>query len=77
MGGRCMNGAELGKLLIMLGAGAILLGLVIMALSKVISLGHLPGDIFIKGEHGSFYFPIVSCIVLSVVLSVILNLFHR
>lgn len=72
-----MNGAELGKLLIMLGAGAILLGLVIMALSKVISLGHLPGDIFIKSEHGSFYFPIVSCIVLSVVLSVILNLFHR
>ena len=53
------------------------LGLVIVALSKFISLGHLPGDIFIKGEHGSFYFPIVSCIVLSVVLSVILNLFHR
>mgnify|MGYP002546057391 FL=1 len=72
-----MNGTELGKLLIVLGLGAILLGLVIMALSKFISLGHLPGDIFIKGEHGSFYFPIVSCIVLSVVLSVILNLFHR
>lgn len=72
-----MNGIELGKLLIVLGLGAILLGLVIMALSKFISLGHLPGDIFIKGEHGSFYFPIVSCIVLSVVLSVILNLFHR
>lgn len=72
-----MNGTELGKLLIVLGLGAILLGLVIVALSKFISLGHLPGDIFIKGEHGSFYFPIVSCIVLSVVLSVILNLFHR
>lgn len=72
-----MNGTELGKLLIVLGLGAILLGLVIMALSKFISLGHLPGDIFIKGEHSSFYFPIVSCIVLSVVLSVILNLFHR
>ncbi len=72
-----MSGTDLGKLLIVLGLGAILLGLVIMALSKFISLGHLPGDIFIKGEHGSFYFPIVSCIVLSVVLSVILNLFHR
>ncbi len=72
-----MNGTELGKLLIVLGLGAILLGLVIMALSKFISLGHLPGDIFIKGEHGSFYFPIVSCIVLSVVLSVLLNLFHH
>lgn len=72
-----MNGTELGKLLIVLGLGAILLGLVIMALSKFVSLGHLPGDIFIKGEHGSFYFPIVSCILLSVVLSIILNLFHR
>lgn len=72
-----MNGSELGKLLIILGLGAILVGLVIMALSRFISLGHLPGDIFIKGEHGSFYFPVVSCIVLSVVLSVIMNLFNR
>ena len=72
-----MNGSELGKLLIILGLGAILVGLVIMALSKFISLGHLPGDIFIKGEHGSFYFPIVSCIVLSVILSIIMNLFNR
>ncbi len=72
-----MNGSELGKLLIILGLGAILVGLVIMALSKFITLGHLPGDIFIKGEHGSFYFPIVSCIVLSVVLSIIMNLFNR
>lgn len=72
-----MNGSEFGKLLIILGLGAILVGLVIMALSKFISLGHLPGDIFIKGEHGSFYFPVVSCIVLSIILSVIMNLFNR
>ncbi|MGM9525241.1 MAG: DUF2905 domain-containing protein [Peptococcaceae bacterium] len=72
-----MNGTELGKLLIVLGLGAILIGLVIMALSKFVSLGHLPGDIFIKGENGSFYFPIVSCIVVSVVLSIIMNLFNR
>lgn len=72
-----MNGTELGKMLIVLGLGAILIGLVIMALSKFVSLGHLPGDIFIKGENGSFYFPIVSCIVVSVVLSIIMNLFNR
>ncbi len=64
-------------MLIVLGLGAILIGLVIMALSKFVSLGHLPGDIFIKGENGSFYFPIVSCIVVSVVLSIIMNLFNR
>ena len=73
-----MNGTELGKLLIMLGLGAILVGLVIIALSKFISLGHLPGDIVIKGENGGgFYFPIVSCIVISVVLSIIMNLLNR
>ena len=72
-----MNGTELGKLLIVLGLGAILIGLVIMALSKFVSLGYLPGYILIKGENGSFYFPIVSCIVVSVVLSIIMNLFNR
>lgn len=61
----------------LLGLGAILIGLVIMALSRFVSLGHLPGDIFIKGENGSFYFPIVSCIVVSVILSIIMNLFNR
>lgn len=40
-----MNGADLGKMLVILGLGAVLLGVVIMALSKFISLGHLPGDI--------------------------------
>ena len=73
-----MNGTELGKLLIMFGLGAILIGLVIIALSKFISLGNLPGDIIIKGENGGgFYFPVVSCIVVSIVLSIIMNLFNR
>lgn len=72
-----MNGSEFGKLLILLGLGAILLGVVVMALSKFISLGHLPGDIYVKKEQVSFYFPIVSCIIISIVLSVIMNLFHR
>ena len=72
-----MNGTELGKLLIVLGMGIMLLGALLLLLSRFISLGHLPGDIFIKGEHGSFYFPIVSCIVFSVVLSILMNLFHH
>ena len=72
-----MNGMDIGKLLIALGIGMIVLGGLVMLLSRFTSLGHLPGDIFIKGEHGSFYFPIVSCIVISILLSVIMNLFHR
>ena len=73
-----MNGTEFGKMLIMLGLGAILIGAVIIFLSRFISLGNLPGDIIIKGENGGgFYFPVVSCIVMSVVLSIIMNLFSR
>ncbi|MBR6755587.1 MAG: DUF2905 domain-containing protein [Peptococcaceae bacterium] len=72
-----MNGQDLGKICIILGLGVALMGVVILLLSKWISLGKLPGDIFIQGEHGSFYFPIVSCIVVSIVLSLIMNLFSR
>ena len=73
-----MNGTEFGKMLIMLGLGAILIGAVIIILSRFISLGNLPGDIIIKGENGGgFYFPVVSCIVMSVVRSIIMNLFSR
>ena len=73
-----MNGTELGKMLIMLGLGAILIGAVLIILSRFVSLGNLPGDIVIKGENGGgFYFPVVSCIVISIVLSVIMNLFNR
>lgn len=72
-----MNLAQMGKMLMSFGALMILLGAGMVLLGKIPGLGKLPGDIFIKGEHGSFYFPLVSCLVLSVLLSIILNLFHR
>ena len=40
-------------------------------------LGRLPGDIHIEGKNGSFYFPVVTCILLSAVLTVILNIVIR
>jgi hypothetical protein len=61
----------------------IILGLVIVAaglawpwISKL-GLGKLPGDIRIEGEGGGFYFPIVTCLVISVVLSLILWFLRR
>ncbi len=42
-----------------------------------IPLGHLPGDIRIEGENGSFYFPVTSSILVSVVLSILLNIISR
>lgn len=72
-----MDGVQIGKMLILLGVVLIVLGGLVIVVSKFTGLGHLPGDIFIKSENGSFYFPIVSCIIISIVLSLILNLFNR
>lgn len=73
-----MGGATgLGKLLIAFGLIFVALGVILLVLGRFINLGRLPGDIMIHGQHGSFYFPIVSCLVLSVLLSILLNLFHH
>ena len=42
-----------------------------------IPLGRLPGDIRIEGKNGSFYFPVVTCIVISILLTIILNVITR
>jgi hypothetical protein len=63
--------------------GLILAGLVLVALGLLwplmgkLGLGRLPGDIVIHGEHGGLYFPIVTCIVISLVLSLLFWLAGR
>jgi len=42
-----------------------------------LGLGHLPGDIYIRGQQGAFYFPIVTCIVVSIALSLLFWLLNR
>ena len=69
--------SQLGRILIFIGILCVIAGVVSTLLGRFIHLGRLPGDILVNGEHGTFYFPIVSCIVISVVLSVLLNLFHH
>ena len=64
------------KILIIIGVLFILVGLLYPILRDV-GLGRLPGDIVIKKEKSSFYFPIVSCIVISVVITLILMFFKK
>jgi hypothetical protein len=66
---------ELGKFIVIIGVVATLAGLVLWSGFAPKWLGRLPGDIRIEREHSSFYFPIVTCIVLSVVLSLLFSLF--
>lgn len=68
------------KTLILIGAVLIVAGLVWMALDHIglgRFIGHLPGDLNFTKGNVSFHFPIVTCIIISIVLSFILNVFFR
>jgi hypothetical protein len=68
----------LGRWLIAVGILLIVAGLLVNFGGRLpIRLGHLPGDISIQGKHSSFYFPITTCILLSVVLSLVLWILRR
>ena len=64
------------RTLIILGLALVGAGLLWPWLTKL-GFGRLPGDIRIEGENGGFYFPIVTCLVISVVLSILLWIFRR
>jgi len=63
---------EFGKLLVVAGALIAVVGVIVMAGGRLpLRLGRLPGDIAYRGKNSSFYFPIVTCVILSVVLTVV------
>jgi len=69
---------QLGRLLLCVGAMFILIGALFYFGPKFpLRLGRLPGDISYRGEHSTFYFPIVSCLVISIVVSLILWLINQ
>ena len=69
---------DLGKLLVVVGCVIALIGAVLLLAGKLhVPLGRLPGDIVYRGKNTVFYFPIVTCILLSIVLSLLLWLFRR
>ena len=68
----------IGRGLIVLGAVLIVIGIAFVLGERLpIRLGKLPGDLVIRGKHGTFYFPIVTCIVISILLTLILQFFNR
>jgi hypothetical protein len=66
---------ELGKLVAIIGVITTLVGLVMWSGFAPKWLGQLPGDIRIEREHSALYFPIVTCIIVSIVLSLLLSIF--
>lgn len=69
---------DLGKILIYLGGTVVVIGVLLVLLGKTgLPLGRLPGDVVYRGKNTTVYFPIVTCIVLSLVLSVVMYLIQK
>jgi len=68
--------SSLAKMIMGIGLLLLIIGAVMLLLGKT-GLGRLPGDIYVKRENFTFYFPIVSTLLLSLVLTLVLNLFFR
>ena len=71
--------SQLGKILILTGVIFIVIGGLLLIAPRIPFLGHLPGDIHLKGKRWSFYFPVATCVLLSLLLTLLLwliNHFH-
>lgn len=68
---------SLGKVLILFGVVLALLGGLLLVAGKIPYLGRLPGDIVIRRENWSFYFPLTTSILISILLTLLFSLFSR
>ena len=68
---------SLAKTLIVFGVVLALVGVALLLAGKIPFLGRLPGDIVIRREHWSFYFPLTTSILISILLTLLFSLFYR
>jgi formate hydrogenlyase subunit 3/multisubunit Na+/H+ antiporter MnhD subunit len=68
---------DLGKTLILFGAVLLILGAVFLVAGRVPWLGRLPGDIVVRRDHFTFYFPLTTCLLVSAILSFLLYWLRR
>ena len=68
----------MGRTLIIVGLGLTVLGILILLGERLpFRFGRLPGDVVIQGKNSTFYFPVVTCILLSLILTLVTWLFNR
>jgi hypothetical protein len=67
----------LGKILIIFGIAIAGIGILLVLAPKIPWLGKLPGDILVKKDNFHFYFPLTTCIIISIVLTLLFYLFRR
>jgi hypothetical protein len=69
--------APLGKTLILTGVVLVVVGTLMWTASSISMVGRLPGDIYIKRDNFTFYFPLATCVLISAALSLLFMLFRR
>jgi hypothetical protein len=67
----------IGRMFVILGLLLVIVGLGFMFADKIPYIGRLPGDIYIKREKFSFYFPLTTSIVVSIILTVLFSIFRK
>jgi hypothetical protein len=67
----------IGKMFIILGIILIVVGIAFLFGDKIPYIGKLPGDIYIKKERFSFYFPITTSIIISIILTILFSIFRK
>ncbi len=67
----------LGKMLIILGCIIIVIGVILLFAHKIPFIGRLPGDIYVKRDNFTFYFPLTTSIIISIILTLIFWIFRR
>ena len=77
MGGLMTGLGPFGKMLILLGVFIILIGVLLVIGEKIPWIGRLPGDIIIRKKNFTFYFPIVTSILISILLTLLFTLFRK
>ncbi len=67
----------IGRMLVILGVLLVIVGLGFMFADKIPYIGRLPGDIYIKREKFSFYFPLTTSIIISILLTILFSIFRK
>ncbi|HEY3277095.1 MAG TPA: DUF2905 domain-containing protein [Syntrophorhabdaceae bacterium] len=67
----------MGKMLVLAGIVLVVVGLAFMFGDKIPFLGKLPGDIYVKKERFSFYFPLTTSIIISIILTILFSIFRK
>ncbi len=68
---------EIGRLIIIVAVFLLLIGAILLLVDRIPFVGKLPGDIFIRRKSFAFYFPLATCILLSIILTLLARFFVR